>query len=121
MEAKQRATALSKELDIDRIIRTVAYSGKCDEAKINYWLEWEGISLRATRGAGTNSASVRLNDQLVYKAGDYGRYIETFRHGAWCQQLAEKAEEVKAIRQAEAILDQSRKETEALDNFLPLD
>lgn len=119
-EAKQQAIALAKELDIDGLVRTVAYSGNHDEAKCNYWLEWEGFILRATRNAGTNSASVRLNDQLVYEAGDYGHYIEVFRHGAWCQQLAEKAEAVKAIRQTEGILDQARKEAETLDNFLPL-
>lgn len=120
-EAQQRAIALAKELDIDSVIRTVACSGECDEARINYWARWEGMDIRATRGAGTNSASVRINGQLVYQAGNYGVYIETFRHGAWCQQLAEKAEEVKAIRQAEAIFNRSRKEAETLDNFLPLD
>lgn len=120
-EAKQRAIALAKELDIDDLVRTVVYSGKHDEAECNYWLDWEGFSLRATRNAGTNSASVRLNDQLVYEAHDHGHCIEVFRYGAWCAQLAEKAEAVKAIRQTEGILAQARKEAETLDNFSPLD
>lgn len=122
MDAAAQAAEMAQSLGLDSAVRTIAKSGKNHDRGPNWYTEWGEMEFRATFGAGTNSATVnQLNEETLYTASDYGRYIETFRAGPWVYRLLDRADE---LRQANKIKAQEREEAEAaqmLSNFKEVD
>lgn len=74
--------------DIDVLVRRVAKSGTPDTARINWCAQWDGSEIRATFGAGTNSASVvNAYGETLYEADAFGSYVRVFRPGPWVERL----------------------------------
>lgn len=102
---------LAKMLGIDNAVRWVAQSGKNHDQGPNWYAKWGGMNFAATFGAGTNSASVRvetaeegghLDNEKLYGASDYGHHIETFRNGPWVHRLLNWASILQANNEGEA-------------------
>ena len=122
--SRQDALIYASQLEVDRFVRKLAYTGRTDG--YNFWYDWmdgeTSIEVRATRGAGTNSASVRIEGgALLYHADDYGQIIDTYRHGKWAHRLRELAD-------SEYEADQLRRQAEVearlakdAHNFAPID
>jgi hypothetical protein len=99
---------------IDQYVRLAAKGGDFD-GTANYWrnVPYKGGSLviRATFGAGSNSASVHFSRNKdprsvigateLYNAACYGHHFEFFRKGPWLnvvQQLAKEQSELEILR-----------------------
>jgi hypothetical protein len=123
--SKQDALIYARQLEVDRFVRKLAYTGHSDEAGLNFWYDWmDGethVEVRASN-AGVYSAAVGIKDgAMLYHATDCGRIIDTYRHGQWVHRLRELAdsehEADQRRRQAEIEL---RLAAEAY-NFSPID
>src|SRR5207248_3650155 len=84
---REQAEREARERRVDRTVRIVAESGRHDEAGHTYWRpirleDGATLHLRATFGAGANSASAHHSlHRVVYEALDYGRSLVAFRVG----------------------------------------
>ncbi len=118
---KQAAKEKVIALDLDSVIRVVAKSGESDSERINWKSSFGGIEIRATFGAGTNSASVRLNRELVYESLEFGRYLEVFRDGAWVETVLRLSDQSALIAEAQKRSQKLRQVVEEIKKFLPID
>lgn len=119
-EAKAKAAALN----IDRVVRVIAFSGQLDEAGINASRTFDGKDYDATSGAGTNTARVRLAENhsyYLYRASDHGRHIDVFRDGAWVKRAVKEAERIEAQQRADADAKDMRRAEQTKENFAPYD
>ena len=122
--SRQDALIYASQLEVDRFVRKLAYTGRTDG--YNFWYDWmdgeTSIEVRATRGAGTNSASVKIEGgAMLYHATDCGRIIDTYRHGQWIHRLRELADseyEAEKRRQAE---EKARQMAAEEAKFTPID
>jgi hypothetical protein len=115
---KEAAEAKAKEIGMDKIVRVVAKNGKPDGYHRNYLKIWEEMKISATFGAGTNSASVRMQDGTVlYEASDYGRYLKTFRYGPWVDRLKMTAKQIEEKIDTENIIKEAEKENSLAASF----
>jgi hypothetical protein len=117
IDDKVAACAIARDLGLDDVVRTVAQSGQNHDNGPNWYAVWEDMDISATFGAGTNSATVRFDEQILYQADEYGRHIKTFRYGPWVHRLEARAEE---LRQLNKIKRQQAEEATArrvLENF----
>ena len=122
--SKQDALIYARQLEVDRFVRKLAYTGKTDGYNFRYdWMDgMTHIEVCATRSAGTCSASVRTEDgTLLYHADDYGQVITTYRHGQWVHRLRELADsEYEADQRRRQAEIETRLAAEAY-NFTPID
>jgi hypothetical protein len=113
-----------QRLNVDALVRVASRGGRYDgtanyERKVPTSEGW--LELYSTSGAGTNSASVRWNRELVYECADHGRQLRTFRRGAWIEDVHRLARQQMDVEEADRLLrDVSRKQQES-DAFTPLD
>jgi hypothetical protein len=118
---KQAAREKAAALNLDAAIRTVAKSGDPDAARINWKATFGGLEIRATFGAGTNSASVRLNRELVYESLEFGRYLKVFRDGTWVETLLRLSDQSALIEEARPRSQKLKQVVEEIKKFLPID
>ncbi len=118
---KQAAKEKVAALNLDAAIRTVAKSGESDPERINWKATFAGMEIRATFGAGTNSASVRLNREPVYESLEFGRYLEVFRDGDWVETLLRLADQAALIEEARTRSRKLGRVVEEIKRFLPID
>jgi hypothetical protein len=122
--SKQDALTYAKQLEVDRFVRKLAYTGRTDG--YNFCYDWHDdateLEVRATKDANTNSAYVQMmNGTLLYQAHDYGRQITVYRHGQWIHRLRELADsEYEAAEERRKIEVERRAIVEAA-NFAPID
>ncbi|HLL90361.1 MAG TPA: hypothetical protein VK324_13765 [Tepidisphaeraceae bacterium] len=121
-ELASAAVQRAKDLGIDDAVRRVARSDASDSL-CNYSGQWEGIQCRATSGAGTNSARAvdASTGTVLYEAVEYGRHVETFREGPWCDRVIARA---AWLLDADAKRDEAiRRESERreAEKFMPVD
>jgi hypothetical protein len=121
-KTRQEIRELAKALNIDGIVRAVAKAGQCDDARINYTAEWEEMIVRATFGAGTNTARVTLADgRTLYRAHDYGRHLEEFHYGPWCERMSAAAEAISLGNSAQEQLNKEQALREESSRFTEVD
>jgi hypothetical protein len=98
-EQMQEAIIAARELDVDRIVRTIAWRGKGDDNNKSAFFDGKMFS---ASDCGTCTAKVITEGGvLVYQASDCGRYIEVFRNGPWVGRAALEADRIKRLLEAE--------------------
>jgi len=118
MDAKQiqqQAQGQAKGLNIDEYIRIIAKSGTGDN--YNYAATWEGCRIRATFGAGTNSASVMKDQTKLYSASDYGQYVDSFRFGPWVDRLIASAKQIEEENKRQKAAQDATKDQAIIEAF----
>ena len=127
-EIKEQAIEKAQELRIDMMVRTIAKSGTCDGAGINYCAKWEDFGVFATFGAGTNSARVQKIEHtmsgkrlIVYQADEYGQYIKVFRYGPWVERMQETVGKLFAQQEAEEIVKKEAEQETIREAFSEID
>lgn len=112
----------AKDLGIYQALVQIVKTGASDSSRINWDASFESCTIRATLGAGTNSASLTMQDgRVLYESHNRGELVTTFRYGPWVQRflyyaktLAELAE---AINNAKAKIDERKR----IERFLDID
>lgn len=116
----------AKEARVDENARIVARAGKDEDGGgYNYEASKQTprgtMNVRATFGAGTRTATIRLDGVLVYECGDTGRNLTLYRPGEWVNDLRAWADEVARSTTADKEIRMSSDEARIRDNFAPFD
>lgn len=119
---QRRMSRLAETTNMDRIVRILANSGRSDEAGINFRAKWEGCTIKATFGAGTNETSlVKEDGTVLYLAYNFGRNVIVFRFGDWVERITIAADKARSVREAERAVDEDGDAQDILDNFSNVD
>lgn len=100
----------ARQVKVEEMARSIAYhhpQAQRDFDAINYWYTDDLVTVQATTGAGTNGTRVRVNEEVVYEATEYGKYVRRVNPGDWAVYLfkiAEAAEMVHAAAERQARL-----------------
>ena len=111
---------------LDAAVRRVARGGRGDSAWINFeahlnLVTGDTLRLRATFGAGTNTAEVRHSQHgLVYEGHGYGRHVTCFRAGRWVAPLLALASDREDEQRAEEALRDATAQVDRERRFEPL-